>query len=188
MGTGPPEEDTKTMPISIVNPVTLPKDEGTPTTDFPLPNSALLRRAGLKIASTSSTKIGEVVRGKSKNEHNNNSMVYRIPCGGCDLNYFGETGRGIHKRTYEHKSDLRAHRTSNALVIHAEEYGHLPNWDGVEILKQGLDKKKRKIVEAAFIASQPCCNHRDGFIKLSKMSGWMILQELKGTRGREGVG
>ncbi|XP_076044797.1 uncharacterized protein LOC143027398 [Oratosquilla oratoria] len=43
----PPEEDTKTMPISIVNPVTLPKDEGTPTTDFPLPNSAFSNRETL---------------------------------------------------------------------------------------------------------------------------------------------
>ncbi|XP_076029142.1 uncharacterized protein LOC143017989 [Oratosquilla oratoria] len=43
----PPEEDTKTMPISIVNPVTLPKDEGAPTTDFPLPNSAFSNRETL---------------------------------------------------------------------------------------------------------------------------------------------
>ncbi|MPD03976.1 hypothetical protein E2C01_099638 [Portunus trituberculatus] len=78
------------------------------------------------------------------------------------------------KRLKEHKNDLRNHRTTNSLVVHAEKYNHLPNWEQVTAVHTGLDKK-RKLVEAAYIASREATNHRNGFVNLSRTAARLIL-------------
>ena len=150
----------------------------------------LLRKAGINVACSTGEKIGAIVRRKEgyRGVKVDDSVVYQIPCGNCDLSYFGETGRGLHTRTYEHRNDLKSHRTSNALVVHSDKYGHLPNWGMVKTLHKRLERRKRKIVEAAYISSYPCCNNRDGFIKLARTTSWLILQELRGKGGRDEVG
>ncbi|MPC88218.1 hypothetical protein E2C01_083116 [Portunus trituberculatus] len=52
----------------------------------------------------------------------------------------------------EHRNDLRQQRTTNSLVMHAKKYSHLSCWRSMTALHTGLEKKKRKIVEAAYIA------------------------------------
>ena len=150
----------------------------------------LLRKAGINVACSTGEKVGGIVRRKEgcRGAKVDDSVVYQIPCGNCNLSYFGETGRGLHTRTYEHRNDLKSHRTSNALVVHADKYGHLPNWGMVKTLHKGLERRKRKIVEASYITSYPCCNNRDGFIKLASTTSWLILQELRGKGGRDEVG
>ena len=68
--------------------------------------------------------------------------------------YFGESGRGLPTRLKEHKADLRHHRTSNALVMHAERTDHLPNWAGATVVHTGLSKLGRRAVEAAYITAE----------------------------------
>ena len=77
-------------------------------------------KAGLKIATTSGRKIGELEKDRKEGDVNNNSVIYSIPCKGCDKVYIGETGRGIEKRIYEHKADIRKHNRANSLVLHIE--------------------------------------------------------------------
>ena len=127
-----------------VNYVTVPMSTKTQSID------KFLTNAGMKIVKSSSTKIGEVVKNKIRRENylNNLSVVYKIPCNACVCSYIGETGRGLEKRIVEHKSDLRAHRTSNSLVVHIDEHGHMPDWRGVEVLYKGAGKNMRKTIEA----------------------------------------
>ena len=95
------------------------------------------------------------------------SVVYEIPCGGCNKSYVGETGRGVETRLKEHKSDLKFHRTSNAIVVHAEQSHHLPNWGATRLLEKGARKTTRKILEAAHISARDTINTRTGFITLA---------------------
>ena len=110
---------------------------------------------------------------------NENSVIYKIPCRGCSKADCGETARGMDKRLYEHKGDVRAHRTSNSLVVHIDECDHLPNWETSETLHKCLKKKGRKIVEAAYICIKENVNNRDSFINLAKAAGHVIVGDAR---------
>ena len=135
-----------------------------------------LSNMGMKIAQSSGIKIGDLITTKKKREENKQSVVYEIPCSQCDSKYVGETSRGIRKRTNEHKQDIRMHKTSNSLVLHIDETGHLPNWDEVKVTHSDLDKKSRKLTEAAIITSNDkTTNNREGFFRLAMATAKSIL-------------
>ena len=126
---------------------------------------------------TSGKKIGEVVRKKKPKKENSDSIVYKIPCGKCDKSYFGETGRGLKTRVQEHRNDLRNHRTSKAIVLHADQDGHLPKWSEARALHANLTKMQRWILEAAYIRTEPITNVSPGFFKLHNSIAERIKQE-----------
>ena len=106
------------------------------------------------------------------------SVIYSIPCGGCPAVYYGETSRGIKKRFAEHKNDLWQHRTTNSLVRHVDEYGHLPDWENARALCTGLEKRMRRLVESAFIAVGEVTNHREGFVNLSRNAAQLVINSV----------
>ena len=79
----------------------------------------------------------------------------------------GEPGRWVKVRLKEHKSDIRFHRTSNAIVMHIDQCNHLPDWEGTRILEKNIKKQTRKLLEAAHILSRETLNSRNGFITLA---------------------
>ena len=167
------------------------QDEGTKTLRYTaVPNSRgsdhidrYLKQAGMNVARISGKKIGDIVKPRiEKKVCNNLSVVYSIPCNGCNSTYYGETGRGAEKRFIEHKNDLRAHRTSNALVNHVDEYGHLPNWQETKVLHSGYSKKIRKTIEAAYITVNKSTNCRDGFVNLAYVAGGLVLKAATTAR------
>ena len=143
----------------------------------------ILNNNGMYVAKISGRKIGDIVRHKKSqdNESNTNesSIIYRIPCKGCDSSYIRESSRGLATRLSEHKNDIRHHRTSNSLVLHIDSHGHLPNWEEVEILQKGLNRSLRKTAEAAYITISKTINHREGFVKLSNVTSNLIVNSLK---------
>ena len=129
----------------------------------------------INIAIASGTKIGDIVLTKRPKHTMERSVVYKIPCGGCDTAYYGETGRGLRTRLNEHKADFRYHRLSNAMVVHSEKEGHLPRWKDATILHQGLTKSKRRAMEAAIIATSLNNNTRPGSLRLSKVTAQALV-------------
>ena len=96
------------------------------------------------------------------------SEVYRVPCGGCDKSYLGETGRGFAKtRKPEHIKDIEKHELSNAFVQHEEKEKHLPRWKDAIILANGITKTRRKIYESAAIATIKNINQSPGSHELA---------------------
>ena len=137
-----------------------------------------LERSGIKIARTSGRKIGDIVRKRKNTENiNQNSVIYAIPCESCPSVYYGETHLGLEKRLNDHKSDLRHHRTSNSLVVHVDQFNHLPMWKEARVLKRGLNKGMRKALEAAYISKNKrnASNHREGFICWAKQGAHLAL-------------
>ena len=138
-----------------------------------LPQSALTtglqQQLGKHVTVTTATgtKIADLVKMKRPKHTHPDSVIYKIPCGGCDTSYFGETGRGLVTRVNEHKADFRYHRTTNAMVVHSLKDGHLPRWKDATILHQGLAKTKRKAIEAAIIATSINNNSRPGSLRLA---------------------
>ena len=102
-----------------------------------------LAKADVNVAINSGTKIKDVIDIKPKNTSatSDMSVVYEIPCNGCEKSYVGETGRGVKVRLKEHKSDVRFHRTSNAIVMHIDQCNHLPDWEGTRILEKNIKSK-----------------------------------------------
>lgn len=68
------------------------------------------------------------------------------------------------------RSDLRYHRTSNAMVMHFHETGQMPNWMESEIIHGGVNKQKRKVKEAAYLATEEKVNTVSGSFKLPKFA------------------
>ena len=127
--------------------------------------SRALRPTGLIVVCDTGKKIGELVKEKGKKCESVNSVVYKIPCNGCDRSYYGETSKGLDKRVTQHRSDVRYHRTTSAIVNHIDNKQHLPNWREAEILEKGMEKQQRKVVEALYIAINENINQRTGDIK-----------------------
>ena len=126
---------------------------------------------------SSGKKISEIANKKKELTNNPDSVVYKIPCKGCDSTYIGETSRGLATRIYEHRNDVRHHRTHNAMVVHIEETGHLPDWQSAYTIDKGLKKQDRKIIEAAHITTNKNINTATGFFKLGKVTAQMIINE-----------
>ena len=122
-----------------------------------------LRSSKIQVVFSSSVKIGEIIRNKEK-DINDMSVVYSIPCNNCNKKYFGESSRGLNARLEEHKSDVRYHRISNALVQHIDECNHLPNWTSAEVIHSGINKVLRKSLEAMHIVLEDSTNVRGGFV------------------------
>ena len=161
----------KSKATNIIN-RTRPDTEASPR--LVLPQSALTtglqQQLGkhITITTATGTKIADLVKMKRPKHTQPCSVVYKIPCGGCDTAYYGETGRGLRTRVNEHKNDFRHHRLSNAMVVHSEKEGHLPRWKDATIIHQGLTKSKRKAMEAAIIATSPNINTKPGSLRLAK--------------------
>ena len=140
-----------------------------PNYDF-VPNIAnFLKHTKFKIAAAASKTIKQILSKPPKHGINQRSIVYSIPCNGCEKNYYGETGRGLNQRLREHKADLRFHRTNNALVVHGIEEGHLPNFEQAAAILSSLTKPKRKFWEAVYIHSnKESLNKRAGDFTLAE--------------------
>ena len=145
-----------------------------------------LLAAGARVSQSSGRKIGDLVAQKSRtHDQNTMSVIYEIPCSRCESVYYGETSRGFEKRKNEHKNDVRLHRTSNSLVRHIDETNHLPNWDRSRILHTGLDKKTRRLTEAALITTNETTNHREGFYTLAKTTAKLLTLPNSNSRAAD---
>ena len=102
--------------------------------------SKQLEIIGIRISTSSGQKIKELVKTKETKEDSEKSVVYELPCTGCYKTYVGETGRGVKTRIREHKSDVKFHRTSNAIVVHIDECQHLPKWEETRLLENKHDQ------------------------------------------------
>ena len=137
-----------------------------------------LRSAGIKLVESAGTKISDIIKKKSGST-NEDSIVYRVPCGGCTRSYLGETYRGLQKRVGEHKRDIRNHISTSSFVIHVEEYQHLPNWERSEILWKGQGKSRRKLIESAVIETLPNINSKRGDFTLSSILANIVWGDLR---------
>ena len=161
--------------VSIHNrrPRVLDNDQD-PSMRLVLPSSpvtdSLQRDIGPKtrVAASSGVKIADLVMVKRPPHQLPLSDVYRVPCGGCDKSYLGETGRGfVQKRKSEHIKDIEKHELSNAFVQHEEKEKHLPRWKDAIILANGITRTRRKIYEASAIASIKNINQSPGSHELA---------------------
>lgn len=92
-----------------------------------------------------------------KNEtRNEDSVVYRIPCSGCESSPFCQSSRGLGTKIREHRADVRTHRPLNAVVDHVDKDGH------VKSAEKWPEHKKRKVTEALYIPTNKNINKRTG--------------------------
>ena len=150
-----------------------------PGSDLAQALGAALNRAGYTVVTGGGKRIREMLN-PTPRKSNQDSLVYQIPCSGCDSSYYGETCRGFDTRVKEHKADLRHHRPSSALVDHVDKAGHLPKWKEAKILQSGLDRKRRKVLEALYISTNKNINKRTGDIVWATTAALMCIPRDRG--------
>ena len=143
------------------------------------PITRLLEKTGINVAYAANLKIGNMVTPAKISEEGQDSAIYNIPCGGCTASYYGETSQSVKRRLYEHKYDLRQHKTSNSLVVHMDSHGHLPNWEAVRVLHTRLPKMTRKLGESAYINTESTTTHREGSVCLSRAAARLTLSGFR---------
>lgn len=141
----------------------------------------LLSKAGVAVANTAGRRIMDMVRPNgSKGKGQKTSVVYGNHCKGCESIYYSETARDIEKRLYKHKRDLHHHhRTSNLLVVHPGEHGHLPSWNAARVIHA------LRMLKAAHISSaEKSMNHRERYVNLAGTTGRLIHAAINKTQRR----
>ena len=62
-------------------------------------------------------------------------MVYKIPCGSCDMTYVGETGQTLDLRLREHKRALiNGEPWTSAIAEHVINHRHDVAWEGPAVV------------------------------------------------------
>ena len=113
-------------------------------------------RAGISVVSTAGKKIGQIVKSKEPKTGIRTAEYTKFLV--VDVAKFISGNRGgdyqKSKRLNEHKADLRHHRLTNVLVVHADEEGHLPKWSDASAVHHSLTKHERRAIEAAYICTE----------------------------------
>ena len=111
------------------------------------------------------------------------SGVYTVECkvATCPNGvYYGESGRNLDKRIYEHRKDIREAVTSNALFSHMRDNtGHQFDLDGAKIVFKSKSKAKRQLVESSLIANSVNCNLKPGDFPVCKLTASVVIKCLK---------
>ena len=153
-----------------------------PFSNFAITLGKALGPTGMTIVSDSGKRIGDLVTHKRTGSGGEGSIVYKIPCSGCEKAYYGETYRGLTKRLREHRADVKHHRNTSALVNHIAEEDHLPKWDHAEVLGSNLSKKNRKMMEALYIATNENINQRTGDMKWTTYAAAVARADTTASR------
>ena len=112
-----------------------------------------------------------LVHPKDKHElRDNNGVVYRIPCKGCNQAYIGETARNLGYRLEEHEKDVRSKANNkytrsqrkssmseynkSALTDHTSQCNHVIDWENVKIMDKDSNDRSRLIKEAIWIRKE----------------------------------
>ena len=136
-----------------------------------------LKKAGVKVVERTGAKIGDLIRKRNKGSEDQDSIVYKVPCGGCSKAYLGETYRGFKKRAQEHRRDIRNHTLTSSFVIHIDQCDHLPDWDRSVTLWNGGGRRRRKLIESAVIETLPNFNSKRGDYALSTILANLIWSD-----------
>ena len=124
-----------------------------------------LRKLGdeVKIAFRSHNTIGNLFFSFVKDPtplKKRSEVIYNIPCMDCPKSYVGETLQHLQKRISRHKSDEKALNNATALAVHAKDFNHKFNFDGIQILSYESNTRKRKTREVIEILKKDTVNFK----------------------------
>ena len=111
------------------------------------------------------TKIKDPIDPKLKS-----GAVYRVPCGGCNVQYVGETKRKTQTRLKEHESDCKWKRNEkSALADHHLLTGRDFDFDNAKVVRFESNYCRRIFCEAWEIKRERqhiCANKFSGKVQL----------------------
>ena len=87
-------------------------------------------------------------------EEKKRSVVYQVPCKGCDQVYIGETKRNLKIRLAEHRQAVRRGDDKNGIVVHVQKCNHSIDWEGARVEQVMTNYWKRRTTEAILIRQQ----------------------------------
>ena len=84
------------------------------------------------------------------------AVVYRIPCGSCDMSYIGETGRTLQLRIKKHRRALtNGDPCMSALAEHAINNHYNIAWEDTIVVDADPHMYRRRTLEAWHIRQEP---------------------------------
>ena len=118
-------------------------------------------------------------RGSTSSDPSQSAGVYHVPCGGCELAYYGETGRSIDVRVGEHQGAIRRRDTRNACYKHVSSTKHEIDFENTHVVYKSDDWYNRLVVESSCIVTLPNFNNMRSTLAIDKLSADIILNKTK---------
>ena len=87
-------------------------------------------------------------------EEKKRSVVYQVPCKGCDQVYIGETKRNLKIRLAEHRQAVRRGDDKNGIAVHVQKCNHSIDWEGARVEQVITNYWMRSTAEAILIRQQ----------------------------------
>lgn len=107
-------------------------------------------------------------------------VIYRIPCGGCNSVYIGQTSQSLKRRIAVHKSDARLRPDRCALASHSSSLNHTFKFDEVEILSSSSNYKKRTFLEMCYInENEDNINKKTDLKNLSVVYSYLLSMDRR---------
>lgn len=103
--------------------------------------------------------------------------VYSIPCKNCNNTYFGETGRDLPRRLYEHRGDIRRGNDLSSIFNHVLQ-GHSIDFDNSKFVFNSDNYINRRIVESILIKKYPNFNISEGQFQIGEVPLEIISKRL----------
>ena len=83
-------------------------------------------------------------------EEKKRSVVYQVPCKGCDQVYIGETKRNLNIRLAEHRQAVRRGDDKNGIAVHVQKCNHSIDWEGARVEQVTTNYWKRSSSQHPF--------------------------------------
>ena len=84
-------------------------------------------------------------------EEKKRSVVYQVPCKGCNQVYIGETKRNLKTQLTEHRLAVRQGDDTDGIVVHVQKCDHHIDWGSARVERVITDYWKRRTAEAILI-------------------------------------
>ena len=134
--------------------------------------------SSFQIIPKTSETIKKLTRPTAINTQQNNG-IYKIDCYSCDKCYIGETYRDLGKRIKEHTHNLKTDNELSALVTHRNKHDHNFKLKEAKIIHHENDKKRRRILEAAVIATTNTIKQKPGFFQIANPLAHKLVKTYK---------
>ena len=160
-----PKNDVKRFMIAI-GASRQPEDPSKPKCIVPFlpglsnPLTKFLKRWNITVVSKKQNTLGHLLYKRSPDCEffDQQNVIYRVNCSGCQKCYVGQTRRKVRCRLKDHKNAIKWNKEENAIALHVKNCGHRVDPFNADIIARDNRSDFLTAKESLLIDSTDCIN------------------------------